>query len=136
MSIQDLYNMIKENKALCGEFELVDHTIFWSIGEVYLIVVTQDIDEYHIEVSKRTFGKIYNPLTHWHPSYYEVYSDICAIGTRGNVTVIHTSWICSSVLYSGPVSGCRYTRKWFFGRYHYIYAYRNESKSRDLPSFY
>ena len=90
--------------------------ICWRISD-YKIEIGQD----YIGISKKVWG-IFFPITHWHPVDGEIFEEICSIGTRGNVTVIHNGWFAQSVLYMGSREDCPYKRKWLFGKYHYIYA--------------
>jgi len=69
-----------------------------------------------------TKNKYCDSFAHWHPSDDEIYYDVCAIGRKGNVTVIHKSFLSESVLYSGSTTDCKYKRKGLFGRYYYLHA--------------
>lgn len=117
-NIQELYNLMVENRNLCGAFELTDNIIHWHLFKDFLITIGVD----YIGIDKLIFGKFYDPFTHWHPSDDEIYSDICKIGTKGNVTVIFKNFLGVSILYSGPASECKYKRKWLLGRYYYLKA--------------
>lgn len=121
-NIQELYNLMVENKNLCGTFELADNIIHWNLFKGFLITISKDYPDFYIGIDKKIFGKFYDSFTHWHPSDYEIYSDICKIGTKGNVTVIHKSFLGESILYSGSTTDCKYKRKWLFGRYYYLHA--------------
>lgn len=118
--IPNIFQMMKKNPSLAGSFELAEgcDEITWNLFEGYVIKIAED----YIGIDRMLFGKIPSALTHWHPSDDELYEDICNLGTKGNVTVIHKSILGESVLYSGEKSSCHYKRKWLFGRYIYLYA--------------
>lgn len=122
MTIQKLHSLMAENENLCGTFELTDNNINWCLFEGFLTTISKDYTDFYIGIDKRMFGEFCVPFTHWHPSDDEIYSDICNIGTKGNVTVIHKSFLGEFLLYSGSVTDCKYKRKWFFGKYYYLYA--------------
>ena len=117
--ILNLYERMKENPNLAGSYKLVNEIgIEWDLFESFTIHIGQD----YFGIDGFLFNKIPNQLTHWHPDDDEMYETICAIGTRGNVTVIKKSWLGVAILYMGPVSDCPYSRKWLFGKYLYLYA--------------
>ena len=117
-NITDLYHKMVNNPDLSGHFDLKKDRIEWFLSDRYSIIICDD----YLEIRRLVFGKFWTSLTHWHPDDKDMYSDICNIGTKGNVTVIHRTPLLESVLYSGPCSGCKYKRKWLFGKYYYIYA--------------
>jgi len=121
-NIHELYNLMVENKNLCGTFELTDNIIHWNLFEGFLITISKDYIDFYIGIDKKIFDKFYDSFTHWHPPSDEIYSDICKIGTKGNVTVIHKSILGEAILYSGSTTDCKYKRKWLFGRYYYLHA--------------
>lgn len=109
-SIPNLYNQMQKNSNLAGSFRLAEDTIEWHLFESFTVHIAQE----YISIDGFLLHKIPNQLTHWHPDDDEMYMTICALGTRGNVTVIKKSWFGASILYMGPVSDCPYTRKWCF----------------------
>ena len=113
-----IFEKMCSNHDLCGKYELAGNAIEWELNEGFIISIARD----YIGISKKLFGKIENPLTHWHPDDDDLYDDICRLGTRGNITVIHTTILYSGVTYSGPETGCRIKRKWLLGRYYYLRA--------------
>lgn len=112
-----LYDKMKKQN-LVGKltFQEEDASIRWMIPG-YQIEIGQEC----IEVSRKK-GGFFIPIIHWHPDDEEILNEICNIGTKGNVTVIHDGWLVKSVLYIESKNDCPYKRKWLFGRYHYIYA--------------
>lgn len=119
--VQELYDKMKDNPDLAGEFVYAGYGIEWKVFEKYLVVVS---DEY-IGIDRILFKRLTDPLTHWHPDDKEIYEDICRLGTKGNVTVIHKvlfGLLGTTIVYSGPASECQCKRKWLFGKYIYLYA--------------
>lgn len=108
--------MQKQN--LVGEmvFQKEHSSICWIISGYRI-----DISQEYVEVSRKV-GGVFIPIMHWHPDDNEISNEICNIGTKGNVTVIHDGWFVKSVLYIGSKKDCPYKRKWLFGKYHYICA--------------
>ena len=113
------YNLYEQmtHKQLTAHYFLDETEIHWDISD-YVIEIGQD----YIGIGKRLTRNISLPITHWHPVDDEILADICSIGTKGNVTVVHDGWFFETVLYSGPRNACPVKRKWLFGKYHYIYA--------------
>ena len=119
MLIPEVYDYMKTNN-LVGEFYLGREnncdSIFWNLSG-YMINISQE----YIGIEKR-IGILPMQITHWHPDDEDIFEDILKIGTKGNVTVIHSTIFGSYVLYLGLIKECPYKRKWLFGKYHYIYA--------------
>ena len=119
MLIPEVYDYMKTYN-LVGEYYLGREnncdSIFWNLSG-YLIVISHE----YIGIEKR-IGILPMQITHWHPDDEDIFENILKIGTKGNVTVIHSTIFGSSVLYSGLIKECPYKRKWLFGKYHYIYA--------------
>ena len=104
--ISELYEKMCATPDLCGSFERVRATIVWSLCKGYVVTIGRD----RVDIS-RTFGRYFSyPLTHWHPTDDELFEDICRLGKRGNVTVIHDTLWCA-IVYSGPARDCKYHRK-------------------------
>ena len=113
-----IFEKMRSNHDLCGNYELTGNTIEWEFNDEFTISISRD----YFGISKKLFGKIENPLTHWHPDDDDLYDDICRLGTRGNITVIHKTILYDGVIYSGPETECRIKRKWLFGKYYYLRA--------------
>ena len=117
-TIRELFNKMKSNPNLAGSFVLLSNGIEWRLFDKYVVLIGIS----YIGIEKILFGKFTDSLTHWHPDEEEIYDDICRLGTKGNVTVIHKNLFGETVLYSGPATDCKYKRKWLFGKYIYLYA--------------
>ena len=115
--INEVYRKMISNPDLAGSFEIVDGLIHWNLFDQYTVVIGPN----YIGIDKYIAKKIIVYNYHWHPEDEELYHDICKLGTKGNVTVIHKS-LYDSLIYSGPQSMCPITKRWFFGRYIYLYA--------------
>ena len=125
-SAEDLYGMMRDTPDLCGEFDLTEdgEGIRWRIREDIQITLGDDPHDCYIGVDKLLFGKIESGITHWHPTEYEIYDEVCKIGKRGNVLVLRTRAGSGAVLYSGSRDECPYKpdQKVFLGKYYYIEA--------------
>ena len=125
-SSADLYDMMCATPDLCGEFELTEDMqgIRWRIREDIQITLGVDPHDCYIGVEKLLFGKIESEITHWHPTQYEIYDEVCEIGRRGNVLVLRSRAGSGAVLYSGSRDECPYKpdQKVLFGKYYYIEA--------------
>ena len=125
-SSADLYDMMCATPDLCGEFDLTEDMqgIRWRIREDIQITLGVDPHDCYIGVDKLLFGKIESGITHWHPTEYEIYDEVCKIGKRGNVLVLRQGAGSGAVLYSGSRDECPYKpdQKVFLGKYYYIEA--------------
>ena len=125
-SSADLYDMMCATPDLCGEFELTEDRqgIRWRIREDIQITLGVDLRDCYIGVDKLLLGKIESGITHWHPTEYEIYDEVCKIGKRGNVLVLRARAGSGAVLYSGSRDECPYKpdQKVLFGKYYYIEA--------------
>ena len=125
-SSADLYDMMCATPDLCGEFELTEdgQGIRWRIREDIQITLGVDLRDCYIGVEKLLLGKIESGITHWHPTEYEIYDEVCKIGKRGNVLVLRQGAGSGAVLYSGGRDECPYKpdQKVFLGKYDYIEA--------------
>ena len=116
--LRDIFGRMRANPELAGAFEKTDAGISWRLFDGYMV----GIDAGYIGIDRVFPGGIRYPITHWHPEDEDLYRDICRLGTKGNVTVIHKSILSDGVVYSGPRDQCRYRRKQLFGRYITLYA--------------
>ena len=125
-SAEDLYGMMRDTPDLCGEFDLTEdgQGIRWRIREDIQITLGVDPHDCYIGVEKLLLGKIESGITHWHPTEYEIYDEVCKIGKRGNVLVLRARAGSGAVLYSGSRDECPYKpdQKVFLGKYYYIEA--------------
>ena len=125
-SAEDLYGMMRDTPDLCGEYELTEdgQGICWRVREDIQITLGVDLRDCYIGVDKLLFGKIESGITHWHPTAYEIYGEVCEIGRRGNVLVLRARAGSGAVLYSGSRDECPYKpdQKVFLGKYYYIEA--------------
>ena len=125
-SSADLYDMMRATPDLCGEFDLTEDMqgIRWRIREDIQITLGVDPHDCYIDVEKLLLGKIESGITHWHPTEYEIYDEVCKIGKRGNVLVLRARAGSGAVLYSGRKEDCPYkpNKKVLLGKYYYIEA--------------
>lgn len=122
-STQELYDAMLNMPDLCGEFGLHDgNKIIWHLFDNADIVVEADCDECYVSIDKTILGGVKKSLTHWHPSPYELYSTIIKIGKKGNVLVVYSGLLYSSVLYCGKKDDCPYKpdKKHILGKQYYF----------------
>ena len=123
---KELYEMMLQTPDLCGSFELTDDgkKIMWYLYENIKFEIGVDLQACYFGVSRLLFGKIENSITHWHPSISEIYDEVCSIGKRGNVTVLHSTVMGNSLMYSGNKADCPYLpdKKSLLGKYYYLEA--------------
>ena len=112
--LSSLYEKMKNNPDLAGRFRLVsDEFIEWDLFDGYPVTIFEE----HITIFRHKHGE----LIDWEMDNEDLYDGICRLGARGNVTVVHKSWIGMSIPYSGPAKDCPVGRKWLFGKYLYLY---------------
>lgn len=116
---QELYNMMLATEDLCGTFEVADDTVFWNLYDDVSIQISVDGEECICSIHKNAWE-----ITHWHPSIYEIYDEVCKMGKRGNVMVIRTFIGGAGISYMGPKADCPYPekKKWSLGKRHYLEA--------------
>ena len=123
---KELYEMMLQTPDLCGHFDLSSDSehILWNLYDDIRIEIGVDPRDCYIGVSKMLFGKVENELTHWHPTSFEIYNDICKIGKRGNVMIIRTSASGGDVIYTGNKNDSPYkeSKKHLFGKLYYLEA--------------
>lgn len=114
---QELYNMMQSVEDLCGQYELRNDIIYWKISEKIHLEIGVDDNESMISVERK-----YTEITHWHPSNFEVFHDVCAIGKPGHVMVIRAGILGATVLYMGSKEDCPYpeNKKGLFGKIYYL----------------
>ncbi len=118
---KDLYEMMLKNDKLMGKFELVsDELIVWTFDKV-IYELSIDLHDGCFIVKKN--NKLKLEITHWHPSNYEIYDEVCKIGEKGNILVIKTILGSSQVLYMGPIDKCHINkRKFHLGKMYFFEA--------------
>ena len=102
--------MMCQTPDICGTFEIKEKgNIYWDLYDDIQVEIGVDPRDCYIGVSKKIFGKIDSGITHWHPTIYDVYNDVCAIGKRGNILVIKNVPTSSTILYKGDKDNCPYS---------------------------
>ncbi len=118
------YEKMNSNPSLAGSFTGdgftgTDGHILWHLFDGYTVEIASET----VLIYKNRNGKMYECIHHWHPCDEDLYDEICELGTKGNVTVIHRSWLGGSrILYSGPREACYIKRTCFFGKNTFLYA--------------
>lgn len=117
--ISEVFEKMKSNPDLAGTFSEDGGRITWQLFEGYTVEIASEYIGVH---SQRPKGG-YRFRHHWHPDDEDLYADICALGTRGNVTIIlRTFGDTTGVVYSGPRAGCPEKKNGLFRKYIYLYA--------------
>ena len=125
-SSKELYDMMLQTPDLCGKFELAKNNgnIVWNVHKNIRIQISVNTEDCYLGVNKMLFGRIESSIMHWHPTIFEIYDEVCKIGKRGNVLVLRSTWIGSTLLYAGTKDNCPYlpNQKYLFGKYYYLEA--------------
>ncbi len=125
-SSKDLYDMMLQTPDLRGHFELLpeDDMIVWHLYEHIYIELGVDLDDCYIGVLKDLPCKNRNSLTHWHPTPFEIYNEVCRMGKPGNVMVLRTFLSGGGVQYVGKKEDCPYPKqkRRLFGKIYYLEA--------------
>lgn len=122
---QELYDMMRMTPKLCGQYKITEKgNIEWDLYENVRIDISVNPDDCYLGVIKIALGKTSDGITHWHPSNYEIYNEICKIGRQGNVLVIRSNYHSSKVLYMGDEANCPYKpdEKTMSGKMYYLKA--------------
>lgn len=120
---QELYDMMLATPELCGDFEIAENgNIHWDLYKDIRIHIDVDVAECCFGLVKRSSGKTESGFAHWHPTIFEIYDEVCKVGTKGNVLVIRAFMGGASVLYMGDEEGCPYSpdKKTLFGKIYYL----------------
>lgn len=118
----EVWDMMQKTPDLCGEAVLDDQGIHWHLnGEITVNIGIEKNGQGYMDV-ERKHGKIRENITHWHPEKEDVYQEICKIGKKGSVLVLHLFFGGGRVLYSGPKEDCPYPRnkKVLFGKIRFV----------------
>ena len=123
---KELYEMMLQTPGLCGYFELLseDGNIIWNLYDGIRIELSVDSYDCYLGVMKMLFGKVESELTHWHPTAFEIYNEVCKIGKCGNVMIVRTFASGGGVLYIGNKEDCTYqkNKRYLFGKLYYLEA--------------
>ena len=123
---KELYEMMLQTPNLCGSFELTDdgEKIMWHLYENIMIEIGVDPSACYFGVSKWSLGKIESGITHWHPSIFEVYDEVCSIGKLGSVMVLCSTANSGALMFYGSKADCPYSpdKKYLLGKYYYLEA--------------
>jgi hypothetical protein len=105
----ELYDMMRKTPDLCGEFELTrdGELIFWHLYDGVRVELSVSPRDGYVGVTSLLDGKE-EGITHWHPTEYAVYYEVCKMGKRGNVLVLRTQGGSDWLVYLGDKDGCPY----------------------------
>ncbi len=78
-----LYDMMKETPDIKGEYHLSHNTIVWNINEKEQIEIGVDPRDCCIALKKKLVSNFYNEKTHYHPTIFNVYQEVCKINKQG-----------------------------------------------------
>jgi hypothetical protein len=81
-NFKELYDMMLQRPDLCGTFELNEGivNIEWRLHENIKIELAVDPRDCYFGVSRLLFGEVESGITHWHPTIFEIYDDVCNVG--------------------------------------------------------
>lgn len=117
--------MMIQAPGLCGKFELVDDGyIVWDLFENVGIQIDVSPQDGYLGLIESTHGKIGKEIFHMHPDMFEIYEQVCDLGTRGNVTVLCTSFVSAEMPYAGRKDMCPYSpnEKFLLRKFYYLEA--------------
>lgn len=120
----ELYEMMNQTADLCGKYKIADNgNILWDLYDNIQIEIGVNPGDCYIGVNRKQYGKVKSNITHWHPTIFEVYGDVCKMGKLGNVLVIRSFLMGETVLYSGDKGYCPYEKyKKQLGKIYYLEA--------------
>lgn len=101
---EELYKMMLITPNIVGGFELIEGSIHWQITEEICAEIAADNRDGYFSVSRKSLGFFEEGITHWHPSPYEIYNDVCKLGLKGHVLVTKGK----AILYMGDKNSCQY----------------------------
>ena len=122
---QQLYDRMAATPGLCGSFQMAENgQIRWDLYPGFRIDIDVDPEDCTVRVNRLLPRGTARELTHWHPSVYEIYGEVCKLGMPGSVLVFRTFGIGESVLYMGSEADCPYDpdQKPFLGKRYYLKA--------------
>ena len=124
---RELYELMLATPNLCGDFEIAqDGNLHWDLYDNVRLEIGVDPRDCYIGVVKKS--GLGTSLTHWHPTIYEVFDDVCKLGLPGNVLVVHTFWLSDGVRYMGDEAHCPYSadKKLLLGKRYYLKPRKHE----------
>ncbi len=107
---RELYEMMLKTPKLCGTiiFNEKKDLIDWDLYSDVKLQIFVDKGDNYINVERKAEYGINKGITHWHPELYDVYNDVCDIGTKGNILIVNKYFLGESVLYYGSEEDCPY----------------------------
>lgn len=109
VNANELYEMMLSTSELCGSFVISESgNIVWDLYDSFQVEIGVDPNDCYIEIYKKNAGKFISSITHWHPTVFEIYDEVCELGKQGNILVIRTFLGGAAVLYMGAKEKCPY----------------------------
>lgn len=104
-----LYNMMIKTPGLRGSFEIIENeSICWDLSSDIQIEIFVAPEDCYILINKKCSDESLKGITHWHPTIFEIYEDVCKIGMRGNILVLRSFMGRTDVVYMGEKENCPY----------------------------
>lgn len=104
-----LYNMMIKTPGLRGTFEIIENgSICWDLSSDIQIEIFVAPEDCYILINKKCSDESLKGITHWHPTIFEIYEDVCKIGMRGNILVLRSFMGRTDVVYMGEKENCPY----------------------------
>lgn len=122
---KELYGMMLATPGLCGKFQIGGNgNIDWDLYETIQIEIGVNPQDCYLGITRKMPAKMKSSITHWHPTSFEIYNEVCKIGRRGNVLVIRSFMGGAGVLYMGDEASCPYSadKRVLLGKYYYLKA--------------
>lgn len=123
VNANELYEMMFSTSDLCGSFVISENgNIIWDLYDSFQVEIGVDPNDCYIEIYKRNAGKFASSITHWHPTIFEIYDEVCELGKCGNMLVIRTFLSGAAVLYMGEKEKCPYSKNQnhLFGKLYFL----------------
>ncbi len=103
---QELYNMLISADGLHSVPKLNNDVLTWELYNNATVKASISETDTMIDIVYKN-----NSYMHWHPNIEDMYEILCNLGKRGNILVLHKSFLGVKIYYSGNPD------KYSFGKY-------------------
>ena len=105
-NVEELYNMMKQNKEICGEYYIEENNIIWNLFEDIRIYINLCSPDCYIGFNLIKDDQLGKEITHSHPGINYLYNEICNISKKDNIVIIHTTLFSTKLIYIGDKDKC------------------------------
>ncbi len=119
LTTKELYEQLLNKKDLHSFPELDGEVLIWKLYKnAYIKAFCGDSDTC-IEIIGTS---ILYPSMHWHPNEENIFDELCLLGKKGNIMVLKSFLMETSVFYLGEPEKYRFDkkRKWYWGKLSYF----------------